>query len=214
MPENLCRKMGIRVRPFISKLIELHRNGFTLGIYSSATLKTCSKAETQITDEIRWQDQVAETRGAAEGKQQEAFFKHVLHREFCEMAPGLNGKAWDTVKPLAKHVSDINRCILFDDDEYKVLEGERDHHVLVPAWKKGDNLDDILVCLVDSTLKHIKSSQQDKDIRMAAAKISLDLLEHYEKEEGSAGTNTTRATANADASALTSELETLNLQPA
>jgi hypothetical protein len=103
---------------------------------------------------------------------------------------------------------------LFDDDEYKVLEGERDHHVLVPAWKKDDNLDDILVCLVDSTLKHIKSSQQDKDIRMAAAKISLDLLEHYEKEEGSAGTNTTRATANADASALTSELETLNLQPA
>ena len=50
---------------------------------------------------------------------QVAFFKHVLHREFCEMAPGVNGKAWDTVKPLAKHVSDLNRCILFDDDEYK-----------------------------------------------------------------------------------------------
>ena len=108
-----------------------------------------------------------------------------------------------------------------------VLESEKAHHVLVPVWKKGDDLDDALVCLVESTLRHIKSSKEEKDVRIAAANISLDLLEHSQgvgkksaererqRERESSTCNTTDPSAAAgDASALNSELEALQLERA
>lgn len=43
-------------------------------------------------------------------------------------------RPWDTVKPLRKHFRDTSRVVLVDDDEYKSVEGERDHMLLVPPF--------------------------------------------------------------------------------
>jgi len=210
---------GISVRPHVSRLAQLRKRGFVVGIYSSATLKTCKKAVAKLLDHIPWGDECANgasggkasTRldwsrlapegssekkssssisesGESRGEAGDDFFQYLLHREFCELAPGIAGAKWDTVKPLGRYVADLNKCILFDDDEYKVLESEKNHHVLVPEWN-GETADDTLTCLVESTLKHIPSSG-DKDVRIAAATISMDLLDHSEqakrKENGAA----------------------------
>ena len=157
---------SLKVRPGAEALLRLRDKGFKLGIYSSATLKTCTKAIKSLADAMGGEE----------------VFSHVLHRDYCELAPGVAGKPWDTVKPLAKHVTDVNRCILFDDDEYKVLDSESLHHVLVPEWT-GDRKDGVLGALVASTKARILSSEEE-DVRMAAAKISLDLLEHEERAKG------------------------------
>jgi len=157
---------SLKVRPGAEALLRLRDKGFKLGIYSSATLKTCTKAIKSLADAMGGEE----------------VFSHVLHRDYCELAPGVAGKPWDTVKPLAKHVTDVNRCILFDDDEYKVLDSESLHHVLVPEWT-GDWKDGVLGALVASTEARILSSEEE-DVRMAAAKISLDLLEHEERAKG------------------------------
>lgn len=175
------KNKGIKVRPGVNALIQLHRRGFVLGVYSSSTLKTCVKAINRLMEELGWEDSDPEEEN--EKKEEKVLFQHVLHREFCQLMPNIAGSAWDTVKPLGQYLSDINKCILFDDDEYKVLEKEKHHHVLVPAWA-GNEDDDIITQLVDSTLKHISTSE-DEDVRLAAAKISLDLLEHEEMKKGS-----------------------------
>ena len=149
-----------RVRPHVRRLAELHERGFILGIYSSAMLKTCTRALVRLDQEIGWADQdkrkgeggtgvkegengaqsaATQSGQGSEPKQKEAdaagtVFSRLLHRSFCVAAPGKNGKPSDTMKPLHKWVSDVRHCILFDDDDYKVLESEKDHHVLVPEW--------------------------------------------------------------------------------
>ncbi|UPR00841.1 FCP1 homology domain-containing protein [Chloropicon primus] len=185
------RHRTIKSRPSLGMLLKLREFGFTLGIYSSATLKTCTKALKQMVEDMR-------ANGQSKEDELGVVFRHLLYRDFCELAPGVMGKPWDTVKPLGKYVSDINKCILFDDDEHKVLEGEKFHHVLVPAWD-GDEEDDMLECLVESTLRHIESSNES-DVRMAAAKVSLDLVEHAESKMGGTGgeASPTSATGLAD----------------
>jgi len=185
------RHRTIKSRPSLGMLLKLREFGFTLGIYSSATLKTCTKALKQMVEDMR-------ANGQSKEDELGVVFRHLLYRDFCELAPGVMGKPWDTVKPLGKYVSDINKCILFDDDEHKVLEGEKFHHVLVPAWD-GDEEDDMLECLVESTLRHIESSNES-DVRMAAAKVSLDLVEHAESKRGGTGgeASPTSATGLAD----------------
>ncbi len=86
----------------------------------------CRKAVAKLLEHIQWG---ADAAGVSEGERTAAasreekkekgdFFQYLLHREFCELAPGIAGGKWDTVKPLGRYLADLNKCILFDDDEY------------------------------------------------------------------------------------------------
>ena len=152
---------SLKVRPGAEALLRLRDKGFKLGIYSSATLKTCTKAIKSLADAMGGEE----------------VFSHVLHRDYCELAPGVAGKPWDTVKPLAKHVTDVNRCILFDDDEYKVLDSEsyitsssrRDRRPGTACWGAG--------------CEHRGSHSLQRGGRCdGGRKISLDLLEHEARQ--------------------------------
>lgn len=56
----------------------------------------------------------------------------VLHRAHTREAPvehrAAGGEAWDTVKPLGRHFSNMHRVLLVDDDAFKV------HDRVAPAF--------------------------------------------------------------------------------
>jgi hypothetical protein len=62
----------------------------------------------------------------------------VLHRAHCRPDPHHasrpDGKAWDTVKPLAAHGLDPRRVVLVDNDLRKAVRGEERNMVLMPDW--------------------------------------------------------------------------------
>lgn len=95
----------------------------------------------------------------------------ILHREHTMPAPlsrirSAQGKPWDTVKPLYLHFSRLHRVLLFDDDDHKVHDGERDNVVLIPGWEKDDPGDKVIEAVVESVKSVLGGLGDDADLRL------------------------------------------------
>ena len=86
---------------------------FKLGIWSSATDFTVETVVPMLEE------------AAGPGKKLFQNPELILHRGHCQLAPPEHvkkgGKEWDTVKPLQKFFKHMDRVLLVDDDEFKVL---------------------------------------------------------------------------------------------
>jgi hypothetical protein len=132
---------------------------FTLGVYSSATVRTVTAALAQIETAV--------------GPGERPLFQHVLERRHCSAAPEeVRTKAWDTVKPLGKYFNRLDRIVLLDDDTYKSLPEERGNLVCMPCWDDTNADDTILATLVTALLQHIPLAG---DVRLHTAAVSAAL---------------------------------------
>ena len=145
---SVRRSTGITtLRPGAAKaLLRLRAAGrLRLGIFSSATWRTVNEAVGMLTSAAR-------EAGLPEGEQ---LFDVVLNRDQCQICPGLNGKAWDSNKPLAPLEPytgvPLERTILVDDDEHKSVPAEREQLLRCPLWD-GRGEDPVSEWLVDALL--------------------------------------------------------------
>ena len=162
-------------RPGVEHLVKLKREAgeeVILGIYSSASVRTVHSA-------IKMLEKAA---GVGPG---ELFDRRVvLTRSFTAPAKqehveatGREFKAWDTVKPLKKYFPNLHRVLLFDDDQHKSLDAERDNLVLVPCWEDGNAGDNAIEIMVAALFKYLK--EKTDDVRKISGRITKEIFERF-----------------------------------
>ncbi|GLC33747.1 hypothetical protein PLESTB_000111500 [Pleodorina starrii] len=158
-----------KLRPGTEHLVRL-REHFRLGIYTSSTLRTVQTAMEMLEQ-------------AAGGELFERGL--VLHREHTQPAPAghldAGGNAWDTLKPLGRYFSRLDRVLLVDDDAYKSIAGEEANMLLVPCWQEHDvgccvlrSLSELLLARV-RTAAQPEETEQEADVRRWTAALSAQL---------------------------------------
>ncbi|MEW5315581.1 MAG: hypothetical protein WDW38_007000 [Sanguina aurantia] len=166
-------------RPGTASLLLL-REKFRLGIFTSATIRTCAAALEML-----------ET-AAGDGQLFERGL--VMHRDHtipvskAHVAAG--GDPWDTRKPLAQWFTRMHRVVLVDDDAYKAMEEELSNLVQVPCWAevgqdKGAECA-VLPQLVDSLLKVLGPLGPDADVRPHTAEVTKAVQDAWEKASAAA----------------------------
>ena len=114
----------------------------------------------------------------------------LLTREHCRpdqlWAQREDGNSWDTVKPLALHGLPLERCIIVEDSERKLLQEERANALVLPAWEGScePNNDEIvngvlpmlsvLCALLNDTLGSVS---EDVDVRNVLPTLRMQLEE-------------------------------------
>ncbi|KDD74627.1 hypothetical protein H632_c1173p0 [Helicosporidium sp. ATCC 50920] len=132
-------------RPGVEHLVRLLPH-FELGVYTSATERTVRQCLAQLHREIQreWVKRRTEPDGAAWPDSVPArLFSPILVRSHCsaptpEAIAARGGNPWDTLKPLARYFSALDRVVLLDDSAHKILPAETRNHLLVPAWVSGE----------------------------------------------------------------------------
>ena len=95
---------------------------------------------------------------------------------------GKSNIALNLAVSLARH---RQRVVLFDDDAYKVLDGERASHVLVPPWRMDVAGDTVLRELARSVEAHL--DPRARDVAEAVPAIASDLAACEARRELRAG---------------------------
>jgi hypothetical protein len=149
---------------------------FQLGVFTSATVRTTEYAVNMLEEKVRFGSS-SNSKGNKEEEEDEEgvlLFKNtrlILHRDHTMPAPpsrlkSAEGKPWDTVKPLYLHFSKLHRVLLFDDDDHKVHDGERDNVVLIPGWEKDDPGDRVIEAVVECVKNVLGGLGDDADLRL------------------------------------------------
>lgn len=114
----------------------------------------------------------------------------LLTREHCRpdqlWAQREDGNSWDTVKPLALHSLPLERCIIVEDSERKLLQEERANALVLPAWEGSSEPHDdeivdgvlpmlrVLCALLNDTLGSVS---KDVDVRKVLPILRMQLKE-------------------------------------
>lgn len=143
---------------------------YQLGVFTSATVRTTDYAVNMLEEKARF-DCSKQQQEEEEGPMLFKNTRLILHRDHTMPAPpsrlkSAEGKPWDTVKPLYLHFSKLHRVLLFDDDDHKVYDGERDNVVLIPGWEKDDPGDRVIEAVVECVKSVLGGLGDDADLRL------------------------------------------------
>ncbi|EFJ49251.1 hypothetical protein VOLCADRAFT_104348 [Volvox carteri f. nagariensis] len=155
-----------RLRPGTAHLTRL-RERFRLGIYTSSTVRTVQAAMEML--ELAAGETLFDRR-------------LVLHREHTAPAPAdhvdSGGNPWDTLKPLGRYFSRLDRVVLVDDDSYKSMAGEESNMLIVPCWSEEDVDCQVIRLLCEALIARVApQAEEDLDVRRWTAAVSAQLQE-------------------------------------
>jgi len=157
-----------------TRLLKQLTGEYQLGVFTSATVRTTEYAVNMLEEKARSGSNSNTNGNEEEDEEGPLLFKNtrlILHRDHTMPAPpsrlkSAEGKPWDTVKPLYLHFSKLHRVLLFDDDDHKVHDGERDNVVLIPGWEKDDPGDRVIEAVVECVKSVLGGLGDDADLRL------------------------------------------------
>ncbi|KAG1663570.1 hypothetical protein FOA52_013190 [Chlamydomonas sp. UWO 241] len=132
-------KRRIEARPQLELLLLLAPH-FQIGIFSSATTKTVKRGLSVMESYLKSNKCTDPVLARSTGRSLFKLLEPVLSRSHCvlddqwESRP--DGKAYDTLKPLALNRLDLTRTLLVDNHARKTVPGEEPNVLVMPTWEE------------------------------------------------------------------------------